>query len=162
MLTEHRMRRTTAPADASPPHRSAPNTSAHGATKTRIISHTIRMATKVEPFYTEVGRRVRDHRKKAGITQERLGRLLSPPTTRVSVANIEGGNQRILSHTLVQLAAALNIEVTDILPQKPETSVVNNSSQIADELVTKLGISVSAAKKLAEKAKKHLNPWERL
>ena len=60
----------------------------------------------------------------------------------------------LLSHTLVQLAAALNIEITDILPQKPETSVANNSSQITDELVTKLGISVSAAKKLARKAKK--------
>jgi hypothetical protein len=72
----------------------------------------------------------------------------------VSVANIEGGNQRILSHTLVQLAAALNIEATDILPPKPETSVANNNSQITNELVTKLGISVSAAKKLAGKAKK--------
>jgi transcriptional regulator with XRE-family HTH domain len=110
------------------------------------------MATKVEPFYTEVGRRIRDHRNKAGMTQEDLGRLLSPPTTRVSVANIEGGNQRILSHTLVQLAAALNIEVTDILPQKAEQSVANNS-RITNELVSKLGISVSAAKKLAEKAK---------
>jgi transcriptional regulator with XRE-family HTH domain len=120
------------------------------------------MATKVEPFYTDVGHRIRDHRNKAGMTQERLGRLLSPPTTRVSIANIEGGNQRILSHTLVQLAAALNIEVTEILPPKPETSVANNNSQITDELVTKLGISVSAAKKLAGKAKKSLNPWERL
>jgi transcriptional regulator with XRE-family HTH domain len=110
------------------------------------------MATKVEPFYTEAGRRIRDHRNKAGMTQEDLGRLLSPPTTRVSVANIEGGNQRILSHTLVQLAAALNIEVTDILPQKAEQSVANNS-RITNELVSKLGISVSAAKKLAEKAK---------
>jgi transcriptional regulator with XRE-family HTH domain len=112
------------------------------------------MATKVEPFYTEVGRRIRDHRNKAGITQERLGSLLSPPTTRVSVANIEGGNQRILSHTLVQLAAALNVEVTDILPQNPDSSVASNSSQIAVELMTKLGISASAAKKLAEKVKK--------
>jgi transcriptional regulator with XRE-family HTH domain len=111
------------------------------------------MATKVEPFYTDVGRRIRDQRNKVGITQEQLGRLLSPPTTRVSVANIEGGNQRILSHTLVQLAAALNIEVTDILPQKAEPSVASNNSRITDELVSKLGISVSAAKKLAGKAK---------
>jgi len=111
------------------------------------------MVTKVEPFYADVGRRIRDQRNKVGITQEQLGRLLSPPTTRVSVANIEGGNQRILSHTLVQLAAALNIEVTDILPQKADRSDANNNSQITDELVSKLGISVSAAKKLAGKAK---------
>ncbi len=117
-----------------------------------LLSHNFAMA-KVEPFYTDVGRRIRDQRNDEGMTQEQLGRLLSPPTTRVSIANIEGGNQRILSHTLVQLAAALNIEVTDLLPQKPATSVENNNSQITDELVTKLGISVSAAKKLAGKAK---------
>jgi transcriptional regulator with XRE-family HTH domain len=112
------------------------------------------MATKVEPFYTDVGRRIRDQRNKAGITQEQLARLLSPPTTRVSVANIEGGNQRILVHTLVQLAAVLNVQVTDILPHRREPPVANNNAQITKELVTKLGISVSAAKKLAEKAKK--------
>ena len=111
------------------------------------------MVTKVEPFYADVGRRIRDQRNKVGITQEQLGRLLSPPTTRVSVANIEGGNQRILSHTLVQLAAALNIEVADILPQKADRSDANNNSQITDELVSKLGISVSAARKLAGKVK---------
>jgi len=112
------------------------------------------MAAKVEPFYADVGRRIRDQRNKAGFTQEQLGRLLSPPTTRVSVANIKGGNQRILAHTLVQLATALNVQVTDILPQRPEPSIANNNAQITEELVTKLGISVSAAKKLAEKAKK--------
>jgi hypothetical protein len=86
------------------------------------------------------------------MTQEQLGRLLSPPTTRVSVANVEGGNQRILAHTLVQIAAALNVEVADILPQKVPTSVSSNNSAIADELITKLGISASVAKKLAKKA----------
>jgi hypothetical protein len=40
------------------------------------------------------------------------------------------------------------------LPQNPDSSVASNSSQIAVELMTKLGISASAAKKLAEKVKK--------
>lgn len=111
------------------------------------------MAANIEPFYEEVGRRIRDHRNKAGMTQEHLGRLLFPPTTRVSVANIERGSQRILSHTLVQLATALGVEVPDILPRKLERPVANSKSQITEELVSKLGISVSAAKKLAEKTK---------
>lgn len=111
------------------------------------------MATKIEPFYADVGRRIRDQRNRVGMTQEQLGRLLSPPTTRVSVANIEGGNQRILSHTLVQLATALSVEVWDILPQKSAPSASNNDAAITDELVSKLGITVSVAKKIAEKAK---------
>jgi transcriptional regulator with XRE-family HTH domain len=111
------------------------------------------MAAQIEPFYTEVGRRIRDYRNKAGMTQEGLGRLLSPPTTRVSVANIEGGHQRILLHTFVQLAAALNVEVTDILPPKAVQPVANSDARITDELVSKLGLSVSAANKLAGKSK---------
>ncbi len=87
------------------------------------------------------------------MTQEDLGRLLLPPMTRVSVANIEGGHQRILSHTLVQLAAALNVEVTEILPPKAVEPVANNNDRITDELVSKLGLSVSEAKKLTSKSK---------
>jgi transcriptional regulator with XRE-family HTH domain len=111
------------------------------------------MATQIEPLYAEVGRRIRDLRNRAGMTQEDLGQLLSPPMTRVSVANIEGGHQRILSHTLVQLAAALNVEVTDILPPKVVHPVANSNDRITDELVSKLGLSVSEAKKLTSKSK---------
>ena len=111
------------------------------------------MAAKIEPFYAEVGRRIRELRNRAGMTQEDLGRLLLPPVTRVSVANIEGGHQRILSHSLVQLAAALNVEVIDILPPKAVQAVANSNARITDELVSKLGLSVSAAKKLTGKPK---------
>jgi hypothetical protein len=52
-----------------------------------------------------------------------------------------------------QLAAALNVEVTDILPPKAVQPVANSSARITDELVSKLGLSVSAAKKLAGKSK---------
>lgn len=110
------------------------------------------MVAQIEPFYTEVGRRIRDYRNKAGMTQENLGRRLSPPTTRVSVANIEGGHQRILSHTLVQLAAVFNVEVTDILPPKAAQPVSDSNARITDELVSKLGLSVGAAKKLVGKS----------
>jgi transcriptional regulator with XRE-family HTH domain len=118
-----------------------------------VLRYNTTMVVKIESFYTEVGRRIRDQRNKLGMTQEQLGRSLSPPTTRVSIANIEGGNQRILAHTLVQLAAALGAEVTDILPQAPEPSN-NSTSEIAKELVSKLGISKSTAKKIAGTTKK--------
>src|ERR1700733_6552522 len=107
------------------------------------------MAKKIESFYTDVGRCIRDLRTKAGLTQEQLGHLLSPPTTRVSVANIEGGNQRILSHTLVQLASAVKVEINDILPKRPATSDPSKNSAITEELIAKLGISVSVAENIA-------------
>jgi len=110
------------------------------------------MPTRIEPFYRDVGQRIRDLRGRRGITQEQLGRLLSPPTTRVSVANIEGGNQRILVHTLVQLATALSVDVVDILPKESPGPISTNKSAIADELITKLGMPVSVAKALAKKA----------
>ncbi len=110
------------------------------------------MAAQIEPFYAEVGRRIRDCRNKAGMTQEDLGRQLSPPTTRVSVANIEGGHQRILSHTLVQLAAVLSVEITDILPPKAAQRGAKSNARITDEVISKLGLSVSAAKKLVGKS----------
>lgn len=111
------------------------------------------MPAKIEPFYTDVGSRIRDLRTRSGMTQEQLGRLLAPPTTRVSIANIEGGHQRILCHTLVQLAAALNVGVQDILPKKPEPAVLSDNSAITEELVTKLRIPLSVAEDIAEKAK---------
>ena len=114
--------------------------------------HNSAMPTRIEPFYRDVGQSIRHLRGRRGITQEQLGRLLSPPTTRVSVANIEGGHQRILAHTLVQLAAALSVDVMDILPKQSQSSISANNSAITDELVTKLGMSVSVAKALAKKA----------
>jgi transcriptional regulator with XRE-family HTH domain len=111
------------------------------------------MAVKIEPFYTDVGQRIRTWRSQRGLTQEQLGRALIPPMTRVSVANIEAGNQRILSHTLVQIAAALNVEIVDILPKKSSPSS-NDAQDLTDELASKLGISKADARKIADKAKR--------
>ena len=111
------------------------------------------MVIKIEPFYVDVGHRIRDGRNKLGMTQEQLGQLLSPPTTRVSIANIEAGKQRILSHTLVQIATALKMKVTSILPPDNKTGAVPNLHDIANELVSKLGISKNKADKFLAKAK---------
>jgi DNA-binding XRE family transcriptional regulator len=111
------------------------------------------VAGYIEPFYAEVGRRIRDRRTKAGLTQEELGRLLSPPTTRVSVANIEAGKQRILSHTLVQLADALQAQLAELLPPKTERIPQSGTPEIAEELASKLGISKQIATEIAKKTK---------
>jgi transcriptional regulator with XRE-family HTH domain len=108
------------------------------------------MVRKVERFYSEVGVRIRQLRTKLGLTQEQLGRSLTPQTSRVSIANVESGNQRILSHTLVQLAAALKVSPAELLPSKDATTPGAIDQAIADELLCKAGLSKTIAKKLLE------------
>jgi len=112
------------------------------------------MVSNIEPFYADLGRLIRDHRKKLGISQEKLSLALTPPMTRVSIANIEAGNQRVLAHTLVALAAALKTDIVDILPKKTAVDMPVDSAKIAAELASKLGITETRAKKLfGEKVK---------
>ena len=109
------------------------------------------MTRTVEAFYTYVGQQIRAHRIRLGFTQEQLGRLLAPATSRVSIANVESGKQRILSHTLVQFAEALRIEALDLLPNRMVKPPFEEKARaIADELVLKAGLSRTNAKKLVE------------
>lgn len=73
-------------------------------------------ASKIEPFYEDIGRKIQALRNRSGLSQESLGSALRPRVTRASIANIEAGKQRILTHTLVQLAVALDVEVSTLLP----------------------------------------------
>ena len=65
-------------------------------------------------FYKEVGRRIFKARK-GRLTQEQLGERVS--LTRTSITNIEKGRQRIMLHTLAQIAAALGVPTADLLPR---------------------------------------------
>lgn len=71
---------------------------------------------EVDGFYADLGRRVRSHRLKKHFTQQQLGSSLDPRTTRASIANIEAGKQRVLAHTLAQLAYVLEVSVSELLP----------------------------------------------
>ncbi|MBL8824601.1 MAG: helix-turn-helix transcriptional regulator [Planctomycetia bacterium] len=68
-------------------------------------------------FYEEVGRRIRDARKrrKPVLTQEGLAGLVS--LTRTSITNVEKGRQKFLLHTLADIAAALHVDPASLLPQ---------------------------------------------
>lgn len=101
----------------------------------------------IEPFYAELGRRIRDYRIARHLTQDQLGDRLSPPTTRVSIANVESGKQRVLSHTLVQFAQILGVPPTELLPSMEAPSYANDHD-IAHELVSKAGLSKTNAEKL--------------
>jgi transcriptional regulator with XRE-family HTH domain len=76
--------------------------------------------TDQQAFYAEVGRRIRQTREERGLTQEALAELVS--LTRTSITNIEKGRQKILAHTLVDLATALRVAPATLLPESNTTA----------------------------------------
>jgi transcriptional regulator with XRE-family HTH domain len=78
------------------------------------------MKPSLEPFYVHLGERIQDLREKRGLSQDKLGQLLSPRMTRASIANIEAGKQRVLSHTLWQMAKALGVGPVELVDGRPE------------------------------------------
>jgi transcriptional regulator with XRE-family HTH domain len=71
--------------------------------------------SKQETFYVELGRRVRQARERAGLTQDVLAARVS--LSRTSVTNIERGRQKVLLHTLCGLAEALGVAPVALLPE---------------------------------------------
>lgn len=117
----------------------------------------MRPMKRVEPFYTEVGQRIQALRNENGMSQEQLGRRLIPPVTRASIANIESGKQRVLAHTLVQLAEALKVELNALLPgarQQQGKSLGPARRSVEEELAEKLGLPNKDIKQLAARLKK--------
>jgi transcriptional regulator with XRE-family HTH domain len=68
-----------------------------------------------ERFYAELGRRLRQARTTARLTQAELADRAG--VTRAALANIERGEQRMAAHQLVAVAAALGIEPAVLLPK---------------------------------------------
>jgi len=87
-----------------------------------------------ERFYVDVGRRIQGLRSTKGLTQAELGLRLDPPVTRSSVANLESGRQRVLLHTVVQLAAILKCELRDLVPLTDEGRAGDLETAVAGEL----------------------------
>ena len=69
-------------------------------------------------LYEIVGRRVREARKTSNLTQEELASRVN--MTRTSVTNIEKGRQKLLLHTLFDLAAAMKVPVVQLIPELSE------------------------------------------
>ena len=69
-------------------------------------------------MYETVGKRIRDTRKIAKLTQEGLATRVN--LTRTSVTNIEKGRQKLLLHTLFELATAMKVPVAQLMPDQRE------------------------------------------
>lgn len=70
-----------------------------------------------QPFYQEVGRKIREARmrRKPKLTQQGLADLVS--LTRTSITNVEKGRQKFLLHTLADIAKALEVDPASLLPE---------------------------------------------
>lgn len=84
-------------------------------------------ADELTQFYEELGRRLRDARLDADLSQAKLAKLLG--LTRSSIANIEAGRQRIQAHTVVSIAAELSMPIEKILPSRDALSA--NEAHVA-------------------------------
>ncbi|MGW5480462.1 helix-turn-helix domain-containing protein [Streptomyces sp. NPDC004008] len=92
---------------------------------------------QVDRFYVSVGDHIRDARSAARLTQAELAASLG--LARSSIANIEGGRQRLPLHMFVLIAETLNVNVAELLPDMmdsqstPDLSNINERLHDADE-----------------------------
>ncbi len=82
-----------------------------------------------ESVYAAVGKRIRYYREECKFTQAELASRLS--LERTSITNIEKGRQKILLHTLIDLAIALDVTPIELLGDfAQKTNQANSSSEI--------------------------------
>lgn len=115
--------------------------------KQAMAVYTCPILLEVEDFYADLGQRLRALRNQKGLTQQQLGARLVPAVTRASIANIETGKQRVLAHTLLQLADAVGVPLKELLPSRTGDA----KESLRDELQRKLGLPDDKIARLAEK-----------
>jgi transcriptional regulator with XRE-family HTH domain len=104
---------------------------------------------QIEPFYISLGRKIQSIREVKKISQSALGLRLEPKVTRASIANIEAGKQRVLSHTLIQFADILETSLNELTEFEVQESLISEdevNSNIESELLE--GLSPETANEL--------------
>ena len=96
------------------------------------------MARATDGFYDALGRRIHLLRKRRGLTQEQLGARLLPQVTRASIANIESGKQRVLAHSLAQLADSLGVTADDLVRERTGQMDAGLKQEVEAQLRTRL------------------------
>ena len=86
----------------------------------------------MEPIYQQIGEQIRKHRKAQKITQEELASHVG--LTRASITNIEIGNQRLLVHTLIEIAERLEVSVGELLMQRNEITFKKKLPAMGDRI----------------------------
>ena len=65
-------------------------------------------------FYSHIGQKINQIRRARNLSQNVLGQIVG--LSRTSIVNIERGKHRVQTHTLVEIANALKIDLSDMLP----------------------------------------------
>lgn len=87
-------------------------------------------------LYSLIGKEISKHRKAKKWTQTQLAKEVS--LTRTSITNIEKGRQKILVHTLWDLAEQLDIHPFKLLPKAVSTpsspnEIINKAKGISED-----------------------------
>lgn len=75
------------------------------------------MFLPTDKLYKTIGENIQRLRSKRDMSQDELAQKVD--LVRTSITNIEKGKQKIQIHTLFQIASALGVLVTDLLPTSP-------------------------------------------
>lgn len=76
----------------------------------------------------DIGKRIYERRRQAGITQERLAELAD--TTPQAISNYERGERELRAKTIIRLAAALNTTADFLLTGKSNSLAGMNVSKL--------------------------------
>lgn len=83
-----------------------------------------------DPRYESFGAAVAVRRDQIRMTQARLAERVG--LSRASIANIERGRQSVLLHQAIDLAAALGLQLTDLLPPTRPSSLEDQAFALSD------------------------------
>ncbi len=100
-----------------------------------------------DSYYAEIGQLIKGKREKARKSQEQLAKYLGFES-RISIANIETGRQKIHVHTLAEIASYLKVPIEELLPP---LDIHKKESTINPELAKNLnkeGINPMASEEL--------------
>jgi len=88
--------------------------------------------TLTAEIYKHIGKRLRELRREKQVTQARLAEIVA--LNRTSITNIEKGRQKLLVHTLFDLAQALGVHPSDLLPEKATSSQDSTQPRLPRDL----------------------------
>jgi DNA-binding XRE family transcriptional regulator len=90
-----------------------------------------------EELYSIIGFRIKEARKKTGVSQDELSNTIG--INRTSLSNIENGRHQPSLYLLYRICAELKIDVQDILPAYSELNVneKENSDSELQNLISK-------------------------
>jgi transcriptional regulator with XRE-family HTH domain len=87
---------------------------------------------ETDPFYKHIGTTLRRGRESLGLTQGELAQLVG--LSRTSLTNIELGRQRILVDQLAELANALHIPFSSLIPERSSEVVSEEEPELLESL----------------------------